>query len=76
MSLGPARVQTAARIRKERIAGRNEMFFAAMVEMYTVGKGRCQLLCWQVAPGLDATMLAKQKYKAGNTGTGGGVQID
>src|SRR6267378_5144432 len=74
LSLRPASAQTAARSRKEKIAARNEMFFAAMVEMYTVGEGRCQLLCCQIAPGLDATMLAKQKYEAGNTGTGGGVQ--
>src|SRR6266853_1778628 len=47
LSLGPARVQTAAKSRKERIAERNEKFFAAMGEMYTVGRSACQLLCWQ-----------------------------
>ena len=49
LSLVAARAKTAARIRKERIAARNEMFFAAMVEMYTVGVSTCQLLCWQNA---------------------------
>src|SRR5260370_39118153 len=76
LSLGPASAQTAARSRKEKIAERNEMFFAAMWEMYTVGASMCQLLCWQAAPRLRLTMLAKQKYKDRNTGTGAGVQID
>ncbi len=53
MSLRPARAQTAARSRKEKIAERNEMFIAAMGEMYTVDKGRCQLLCCDIARDSD-----------------------
>src|SRR5712691_4952332 len=52
LSLGTARAQTAASIRTEKIAVRNEMFFAAISEMYTVGASACQLLCWQVSRSL------------------------
>src|SRR5258708_7364461 len=53
LSLRPARAQTAARSRTEKIAERNEMFLAAMVDMYTVGKGRSQLLYWRIATNSD-----------------------
>src|SRR5258708_8888317 len=49
LSLGTAKAKTAERLRKQRIAARNEMFFAAMMEMYTVGASTCQLFCWQSA---------------------------
>src|SRR5438132_6812041 len=48
LSLVAARAKTAARIRKERIAARNEMFFAAMLKMYTVVGNTCQLFCWRL----------------------------
>src|SRR6266446_1601838 len=47
LSFGPARAQTVARIRTEKVATRSETFFALMLEMYTVGLSTCQLLCWR-----------------------------
>ncbi len=65
LSLGPARVQTAARIRRERIIARNEMFFAAMGGMYTAGASTCQLLCWQVV-----TRRVRRCWRSRNTKPG------
>src|SRR5256712_4889506 len=66
LSFGPARAQTAARIRTEKIAARNEMFFAAMVEMYTVGGSTCQLLYWQVQQNLCFPTAESQQAPIGS----------
>src|SRR6266478_595378 len=53
LSLVAASAQTAARSKTEKIAARKEMFFAAMGEMYTVGRSACQLLCRHIAKDSD-----------------------
>src|SRR5216683_6321687 len=72
LSFGPARAQTAARTRTERIAARNEMFFAAMLEMYTVGGSTCQLLCWQVSSNQQESRIHTIENESGQGEKGAG----
>src|SRR5216683_767177 len=72
LSLGPARAQTAAKIKKQQSVTRNEMFFAAMLEMYTVGGSTCQLLCWQVSSNQQESRIHTIENESGQGEKGAG----